>query len=71
MIYPAPRNISKRRTPPLPNRGAAPNQFAILFEGRVPTGGLGSNSLTQNARNSPDGKRPRTSVRVKKAAHYA
>ena len=26
----------------------AMNQFAILFEGRVPMGGLGSNSLTQN-----------------------
>ena len=26
----------------------AMNQFAILFEGRVPMGGLSSNSLTQN-----------------------
>jgi hypothetical protein len=26
----------------------ATNQFAILFEGRVQTGGLGPNSLTQN-----------------------
>jgi hypothetical protein len=24
------------------------NQFAILFDGRVPMGGLSSNSLTQN-----------------------
>ena len=28
---------------------AAMNQFAILFEGRVPTGGLNQNSLTQTA----------------------
>jgi hypothetical protein len=27
---------------------AALNQFAILFDGRVPMGGIGANSLTQN-----------------------
>ncbi len=32
-----------------PNWSAALNQFAILFEGRVPMGGLNQNSLTQTA----------------------
>lgn len=34
---------------PIPNRGAALNQLAILFDGRVPMGGSNSNYLTQNA----------------------
>lgn len=34
---------------PIPNWGAALNQFAILFDGRVPMGGLSSNSLKQYA----------------------
>jgi putative transposase len=49
LMYLALRNIGKRRTMPSKNRGGAMNQFAILFEGRVPTGGLNSNSLTQNS----------------------
>ena len=49
LMYLALRNISKRWTMPIPNWSAALNQFAILFEGRVPMGGLGSNSLTQTA----------------------
>jgi hypothetical protein len=38
----ASRNISKRRTMPIKNRGGALNQFAILFDGRV------HNSITEN-----------------------
>jgi putative transposase len=41
------RNISKRWTMPIRDWSAALNQFAILFEGRVPVAGLG-NSFTQN-----------------------
>jgi len=48
LMYLALRNISKRWTMPIRDWSAAMNQFAILFEGRVPMGGLGSNSLTQN-----------------------
>jgi hypothetical protein len=48
LLYLALRNISKRWTMPIPNWSAALNQFAILFDGRVPMGGIGSNSLTQN-----------------------
>jgi hypothetical protein len=33
---------------PVKNWSGAMNQFAIFFVGRVPMGGLGSNSLTQN-----------------------
>jgi len=48
LLYLALRNISKRWTMPIQNWSAALNQFAILFDGRVPMGGIGSNSLTQN-----------------------
>jgi putative transposase len=48
LLYLALRNISKRWTMPIPNWSAALNQFAILFDGRVPMGGLSSNPLTQN-----------------------
>jgi putative transposase len=48
LLYLALRNISKRWTMPIPNWSAALNQFAILFDGRVLMGGIGSNSLTQN-----------------------
>jgi putative transposase len=41
-------NICKRWTMPIANWNAALNQFAILFDGRVPRGGVGSNSLAQN-----------------------
>src|SRR5215208_6547082 len=47
LLYLALRNISKRWTMPIRDWGAAMNQFAIIFEGRVPMGGLG-NSFTQN-----------------------
>jgi hypothetical protein len=33
---------------PIKNWSGGMNQFAILFEGRVPMGGLSQNSLTQN-----------------------
>jgi putative transposase len=47
LLYLALRNISKRWTMPIPNWSAALNQFAILFDGRVPMS-AGANSLTQN-----------------------
>ena len=40
-------NISKRWTMPIPNWGNAMNQFAILFEARVPMGGLDTKPFTQ------------------------
>jgi putative transposase len=49
LMYLALRNISKRWTMSIPNWSAALNQFAVLFDDRVPMGGLGSNSLTQTA----------------------
>ncbi len=49
LLYLALRNISKRWTMPIPNWSGALNQFALLFDGRVPMGGLSSNSLTQTA----------------------
>ena len=48
LMYLALRNISKRWTMPIKNWSGAMNQFAILFESRVPMGGLSTNSLTQN-----------------------
>lgn len=47
-LYLAVRNIGKRWTMPILNWSAALNQFAILFDGRVPTGSIGANSLIQN-----------------------
>jgi putative transposase len=47
LLYLALRNISQRWTMPIKNWSGALNQFAILFEGRVPTVVLTSNSLTQ------------------------
>jgi putative transposase len=49
LMYLALPNISRRWTMPIPNWSGAMNQFAILFVGRVPTGGLSQSSLTQNA----------------------
>ena len=48
LMYLALRNISRRWTMPIRDWSGAMNQFAILFEGRVPIAGLISNSLTQN-----------------------
>src|SRR5215204_1013370 len=49
LLYLALRNISRRWTMPIKNWSGAMNQFAILFDGRVPMGGLSQNSLTQTA----------------------
>jgi hypothetical protein len=49
LMYLALRNISKRWTMLIKNWSGAINQFAILFEGRVPMGGLNQISLTDNA----------------------
>jgi putative transposase len=46
LLYLALRNIAKKWTMPIKNWSAAMNQFAILYEGRVPTPGL--NSFTQS-----------------------
>lgn len=48
LMYLGLKNISQRWTMPIKNWSGALNQFAILFEGRVPIDGLSSNSLTQN-----------------------
>lgn len=48
LMYLGLKNISQRWTMPIKNWSGAMNQFAILFEGRVPMNGLSSNSLTQN-----------------------
>lgn len=47
ILYLALRNVSKKWTMPISN-WAAMNQFAIIFEGRVPSNGFGINSFTQN-----------------------
>ena len=47
ILYLALRNIAKKWTMPIPNWSAAMNQFAILFEERVPLNGFGTNSFTQ------------------------
>jgi len=49
LMYLALRNISQRWTMPIPNWSGAMNQFAILFDGRVPMNGLNQSSLTQTA----------------------
>jgi putative transposase len=48
LMYLGLKNISQRWTMPIKNWSGAMNQFAILFEGRVPMGGLSTNSLTHN-----------------------
>ena len=40
LMFLALKNISKRWTMPIKNWSGAMNQFAILFDGRVPMGGL-------------------------------
>lgn len=49
LLYLALKNISKKWTMPIRNWSAAMNQFAIIFEGRVPMGGIDQNSFTQSA----------------------
>lgn len=48
ILYLALRNISKRWTMPIQNWSGAMNQFAILFENRLPDNGFQKNSFTQN-----------------------
>ena len=48
LLYLALKNISQRWTMPIAHWSSAMNRFAILFEGRVPMGGLEINLLTQN-----------------------
>ena len=48
IMYLALRNISKKWTMPIQNWSGAMNQFAILFENRLPSGSLTNNSFTQN-----------------------
>jgi hypothetical protein len=38
LMYQALKNIGQRWTMPIKNRSGAPNQIAILFEGRAPIG---------------------------------
>ena len=47
ILYLALRNIAKKWTMPIPNWSGAMNQFAIIFEGRVPMSGFGTDSFTQ------------------------
>ncbi len=46
LLYLALQNAAKKWTMPIPNWGRAMNQFAILYDGRVPMPG-GDNALTQ------------------------
>lgn len=48
IMYLALRNISKKWTMPIHNWSSAMNQFAIIFENRLPNTGLQENSFTQN-----------------------
>jgi putative transposase len=48
LLYLALKNISKKWTMPIKNWSAAMNQFAIIFEGRVPLGGINQSSFTQS-----------------------
>lgn len=48
LLYLALKNIAKKWTMPIKNWSVAMNQFAIIFEGRVPLGGIDQNSFTQS-----------------------
>ncbi len=48
LMYLALKNISKKWTMPIHNWSAAMNQFAIIFEDRLPYDGFQNNSFTQN-----------------------
>jgi len=47
IMYLALKNISKRWTMPIQNWSGAMNQFAILFENRLPSNNFNNNSFTQ------------------------
>lgn len=48
LMYLALRNAAKKWTMPKRDRSGAMNQFAIIFEGRVPMAGINQNSFTQS-----------------------
>lgn len=48
LLYLALRNASKKWRMPIRDWSGAMNQFAIIFEGRVPMGGINQNSFTQS-----------------------
>jgi putative transposase len=48
LLYLILKNASKKWSMPIRNWSGAMNQFAIIFEGRVPMGGLDGNSFTQS-----------------------
>jgi putative transposase len=48
LLYLGLRNVSRKWTRPIKNWSGAMNQFAIIFEGRVPMGGIDQNSFTQS-----------------------
>ncbi len=48
LLYLALRNAAKKWTMPIRDWSGAMNQFAIIFEGRVPRGGINQNSFTQS-----------------------
>ncbi len=48
ILYLALKNISKRWTMPIANWSGAMNQFAILFENRLPNSSFNNSSFTQN-----------------------
>jgi putative transposase len=48
LLYLALKNIAKKWTMPIKDWSAAMNQFAIIFEGRVPLGGIDQNSFTHS-----------------------
>jgi putative transposase len=47
LLYLGLKNISKKWRMPIRDWSGAMNQFAIIFEGRVPMGGIDQNSFTQ------------------------
>ncbi len=48
ILYLALRNISKRWTMPIADWSGAMNQFAVIFEDRLPSSGFQNNSFTQS-----------------------
>ena len=48
LLYLEFKNISKKWRMPIRDWSGAMNQFAIIFEGRVPMGGIDQNSFTQS-----------------------
>jgi putative transposase len=47
ILYLALKNIAKKWTMPIQNWSGAMNQFAIVFENRLPNNGSQNNSFTQ------------------------